>query len=96
MTVTINGTSGITYPDSTTQNTANLPNPTDIGAVIFAKAIASGSGTATIAHGATRSGSGLWYSDSVGSNGPSVGVGTWRCLGYVTNLDRTTAWMRVS
>ncbi len=96
MTTSINGTTGITYPNSSTQDSIELPAPTDVGAIIFAKAIASGSQAGTIAFGQNRAGTNLWFSDSVGSNGPNVGVGTWKCLGYITNLDRTSAWVRVS
>ena len=96
MTTSINGTNGITYPNATTQDTANLPFAPEVGTIIFAKMIASGSSGFIMPHGQNRSGSQLWYSDSAGSNGPNVGVGLWRCLGYSVNLDRTTAWLRVS
>lgn len=96
MTISINGTNGITYPDSTVQSTSTLPSAPAVGTIIFAKMIASGSSGVTIEHGENRSGTLLWYSDDASSNGPNVGVGTWRCLGYSTNLDRATAWLRVS
>lgn len=94
MTVSISGTNGITYPDSTTQNTFNT-SVTEIGSIIFAQANPTGQ-TLTIDYGETRSGTLLWYTNGGGQDGANVGVGTWQCLGWINNADRGTAWQRIS
>lgn len=60
-------------------------------------ATGTGSTALIINPGDTRAGSSLWYT-SRGSEGGAGGSpsGTWRCMGYTSNTDRGTVWLRIS
>lgn len=88
MTVTISGTSGITYPDAVTQATAFSAAIGAVGSLAFLTT----KGTNTYNPGDSCAGSALWYCNAaVGGNvngtdsyyNTSQPSGTWRCLGYV-------------
>lgn len=104
MPVTINGTSGITFNDGTTQST-NVLNATagaSVGAVgtyAFLRYVVPIS--TTVNPGDTLAGSSLAYAamatTSIGV--PSVGSaasGTWRLMGYMNNSSVDNASARIS
>lgn len=97
MPTTISGTSGVTFTDGTTLNTAvgttavlNATAGASVGAVGSYALLIQVSGTVGLAVGATVAGSTLRYAGSPGvssqagggSNSGTAPSGTWRAMGY--------------
>ena len=67
-----------------------------VGTYAFLQA-GTGAGSFTASPGATRAGSGLYYTNRSASETTSPRPsGTWRCMGFMNNLDRATTWVRIS
>lgn len=67
-----------------------------VGTYAFLQA-GTGSGAFTADPGDERAGSGLYYTNRSASETTSPQPsGTWRCMGFMNNLDRATTWVRIS
>ena len=76
---------------------ATVPTTLDaVGTYAFLQA-GTGSGSFTANPGDTRAGSGLYYTNrSANETTSPQPSGTWRCMGYMNNLDRATVWVKIS
>ena len=68
----------------------------DVGTYAFAMISTSTASTSvSVPNGTTTSS--LFYTDRSASNSASYKTsGTWKCMGYATNEDRGTVWMRIA
>ena len=111
MPVTINGTAGVTFNDSSTQSTAAVVNTTSVLNATAAASLGAvgtyaflyNTTTATTNAGETRAGSTLFYANAGAGNPTPAASGTWRCMGrtiydvYETaTFYRVTVWLRIS